>query len=181
MSYSSGILTLQDGRGTLTASLNSYVKIGELNYTNVNLAGTVSTIALTSINAVPGNSKIVSIYGKVNQAFVSPTAQITGYGFYAAPGGTNIPFDWGSFSNFFSPNDLLPTSSLYGLDLFAMTQSYIHSNALQFVSQTYSLTYSVYLSYSDGSMSVLNPQDWTAGNVSFVVEYQPLNLSSLPF
>jgi hypothetical protein len=183
MSYSSGILTLQDGRGTLTTSLNSYVKIGELNYTNVNLSGTISTIALTSINAVPGNSKIVSIYGKVNQAFVSPTAQISGYAFYAVPGGTNIePFNWGSFSNIFSPSEPLSANGNNNvLELFAMTQSYIHSNSLEFTSQTFSLTYSVYLSYSDGTSGVLNPQDWTAGNVSFVVEYQPLNLSSLPF
>ena len=182
MSFSNGILSLQDGRGTQTASLTSFVKIGELSYTTINAGGTNSTFALSSLGSVPSNSKIVSIYGKVNQAFVSPTAQITGYAFYAAPGGTTItPFDWTNFPNAFGPNEPWTPGGNNGSKLFAMTQSYFQSSVLEVISSTSSLTYSVYLSYSDGSSGVLNPQDWTAGNVSFVVEYQRINLSSLPF
>jgi hypothetical protein len=158
------------------------VKIGELNYTTINAGGTNSTFTLSSLGSVPSNSKIVSIYGKVNQAFVSPTAQITGYAFYAVPGGTTITtFDYTNFSNAFGPNDPFLAGGNDNLELFAMTQSYFQSSVLELISSTSSLTYSVYLSYSDGSSGVLNPQDWTAGNVSFVVEYQRINLSSLPF
>jgi hypothetical protein len=182
MSFSNGILSLQDGRGTQTASLTSFVKIGELSYTTINAGGTNSTFTLSSLGSVPSNSKIVSIYGKVNQAFVSPTAQITGYAFYAVPGGTTITtFDYTNFSNAFGPNDPFLAGGNDNLELFAMTQSYFQSSVLELISSTSSLTYSVYLSYSDGSSGVLNPQDWTAGNVSFVVEYQRINLSSLPF
>ena len=181
MSFSNGILSLQDGRGTQTASLTSFVKIGELSYTTINAGGTNSTFALSSLGSVPSNSKIVSIYGKVNQAFVSPTAQITGYAFYAVPGGTTMSFNWTNFSNAFGPNEPWTPGGNNGSKLFAMTQSYFQSSVLEVISSTSSLTYSVYLSYSDGSSGVLNPQDWTAGNVSFVVEYQRINLSSLPF
>jgi hypothetical protein len=177
MSFSNGILSLKDGRGTQTASLTSFVKIGELDYTTLNAGGTNSTFALSSLSSVPSNSKIVSIYGKVNQAFVSPTGQITGYAFYAVPGGTSLAtYDWTNFTNAFSPSE--PHWSNH--KLFAMTQSYFQSNVFV-ITSTSSLTYSVFLSYSDGVSSVVNPQDWTAGNVSFVVEYQRLELSSLPF
>ena len=182
MSFSNGILSLQDGRGTQTASLTSFVKIGELSYSTLNAGGTNSTFALSSLGSVPSNSKIVSIYGKVNQAFVSPTGQITGYAFYAVPGGTSLAtFDWTNFKNIVSPSNPFAAGNDEGYGLFAMTQSYFQSNVFELISSTSSLTYSVYLSYSDGVSGVVNPQDWTAGNVSFVVEYQRLELSSLPF
>ena len=182
MSFSNGILSLKDGRGTQTASLTSFVKIGELDYTTLNAGGTNSTFALSSLSSVPSNSKIVSIYGKVNQAFVSPTGQITGYSFYGVPGGTSLAtYDWTNFTNAISPSEPFTPGGNEGYKLFAMTQSYFQSNVFEFITSTSSLTYSVYLSYSNGVSGVLNPQDWTAGNVSFVVEYQELDLSLLPF
>lgn len=182
LSIVSGVLSLQDGRGTLTASLTSFVKIGELDYTTLNVGGTTSIIELSSIGEVPSNSKIVSIYGKVNQAFVSPTGQITGYSFYAVPGGTSLAtYDWTNFTNAILPSEPFTPGNNEGYKLFAMTQSYFQSNVFELVSSTSSLTYSVYLSYSNGVSSVVNPQDWTSGNVSFVVEYQELDLSLLPF
>jgi hypothetical protein len=182
LSFSDGTLTLQDGKGTLTTSLTSFVKLGEIDYLTLNSGATDSTFALTSINPIPENSKIVSIYGRVNQVFSSPTSQITGYGFYAIPGGTSIiPFDWTNFKNTIGPSEPLLAGGNNSLELFAMTQSIIYSYGLSFLSQTTSTTYSIFFSYSDGSSSVLNPGDWTSGNVSFVAEYQKLNLSSLPF
>lgn len=183
LSFSNNILTLQDGRGTVSTSLTSFIKIGQLDYTTLNNGGTNSVLSLSSGNVVPSNSKIISVFGKVNQSFVSPTAQITGFAFYGATAGTPIAsFDWTNFSNFFIPNEPVATGGgQEAYKLFTMTQSIIHSYVTGFYTPTSSVTFSAWLSYSNGTSQVLNPQNWTAGNVSFVVEYQSINLNSLPF
>ena len=100
MSFSNGLLEIQDGRGSLTASLSKYLKIGEIDYTELNNLSYVPSsfyYNLTASNTIPTNIKINYLYTKVNQPFLSASGSIDGVAFGDYPAG----FTLSSF-NFFS-------------------------------------------------------------------------------
>jgi hypothetical protein len=168
----------------------SYLKLGELDYTELNdlSYGFDDTISLTSSNVVPENSRIVGLYARTNQPFISPSGSITEFAFYDAPGGTDIlnTFSWLNPSNAFSIMEpLTPSGGNPAVALF-LTQSYVYGSVISFISTTQSTTYSIFCTFTDGTSSVgvnyiSNPQNWISGNVSFVIEYQTLDLNTLPF
>jgi hypothetical protein len=188
LSFSNGLLEIQDGRGSLTASLTKYLKIGEIDYTELNnMSYDVSSpiFGLTYSNPVPANSKVKSVFGKVNQPFISASGSVDGFVFVDYMPGTTFSGNFNFFDivNVFGPVDpfLLENTKLCSF----LTQSYIYSHAIGFVIQTSSTTYSIYLSFTDGTQSagstINNPRNWTSGNVSFVIEYEDLNFNYLPF
>jgi hypothetical protein len=129
-----------------------------------------------------------SLYARTNQPFISPSGSIAEFAFYDAPGGTDIlnTFSWLNPSNAFSIMEPLTPSGGNPAAALFLTQSYVYGSVISFISTTQSTTYSIFCTFTDGTSSVgvnyiSNPQNWISGNVSFVIEYQTLDLNTLPF
>ena len=173
------ILSLTDGFGTVTASLSlltggSFLKIGELNYTELNVASysTYSTYGLTASNSISLIDKsIKNIYYYTQYDFVSASGSIQPRAAFLDS--LTTPNGGGTF-----------TAALYsGEDGIAFFQEGIGKiSSSQFVSTTQSVTFRISLNFLDNSgNSIENPKNWSKGNISFIAEYETLDLLSLPF
>jgi len=159
--------------------LTNYLKVGELDYTELNNLSynTYDTIFLTQSNSIPDNSEILKLYVKCNQPFISPSGSIAEFAFYGVT--ADLP------NSFTLLEPLAPGGGQPSVALF-LTQSYVYGSVASIITNTSSTTYSIFCTFTDGTSSVgsnyiANPQNWISGNVSFVIEYQNLDLNTLPF
>ena len=171
------ILSLTDGFGTVTASLSlltggSFLKIGELNYTELNVASysTYSTYGLTNSNSLTLiDKKVLNLYYYTQNDFVSASGSINpNMGFLDS---LTTPEGGSTFSG-----------ALYSESVVFFQEGIGKISSSQFTSTTQSVTFRVALGFLDNSgNSIQNPKNWTNGNISFLIEYETLNLLSLPF
>ena len=178
------ILSVTDGFGSVTASLaalslssgstSSFLKIGELDYTELNVASysTYSTYGLTNSNSLTLiDKKVLNLYYYTQNDFVSASGSVNPN--IAFLDSLTTPDGGGTFS-----------AALYtGNHGVAFFEEGIGVNKVsQFISNTQSVTFRIALNFLDNSNnSIENPKNWSKGRISFVLEYENFNLLSLPF
>lgn len=138
----------------------NYVKLGELDYTQLNShTGVTVLIPLNIANQLPANSLVTRVFMEIEPFFWAGWYRVDD--FFLIASGTDI----GSFN----PSDWI----IYGPGIqspFWWYSTYVFSFVPAAIANPINDDYSIYVRYSDNAVH----NDWMAWNVSFVVEYETM-------